>query len=231
MVANGYEKTSQGFQQIKNVEILDDCGNHVCNIVDYPMTVSGSMPLKCEGIPVICGGYAAPYGGQTKECHYFDGDQWQLAYHMSQSLKGQIVVEYKPAHYFLMGGMNFYGNVLKKVSWFNNGNFEANALPDLPEPIYYGSGTLFNYNKIFVAASVNSAKNYVYDLMSQAWSELPQRNLAPTDGHASGTFYNTTAGEDQVAVIAIANNLVVVIVGVVGTQFLVPLVVVLRNLG
>ncbi len=109
-------------------------------------------------------------------------------------------VEIRPGEWLIMGGYD--GSwTLQDTQLLKDGIFTH--WPKLPEPIVAGSAAMLNKTHALVAASWDSfdesANNYLLDINSQEWTQISARNLPASDQHSSGSFYNSTAGESQVA--------------------------------
>ena len=201
MVATGWNGSGNELDHVEVIsnQTLKSCSNLPAK---FPRGVREAIALKYNSEVVICGGTDA--GPHTGDCYGYSNDQWTIRpFTLEPPRHGAMSVEIKPGEWLVMGGWDgqptYY---LTDTQLFKNGIFTQG--PELPEQIYGGSAVMLNETHLFVAAADNheivmSSKNYLLDVNTEQWTEIANRTLPPSAHHSSGTFYNSSAGEIQVA--------------------------------
>ena len=196
MVATGFYST--GFTD--HTEVVDANEMTGCPYVSekYPLSVETAVGLRHNGKMVICGGAPA-----TADCYSYANDQWSLEpFALDSPRNGMIAAEIRPEEWMVMGG-NVGGSYYTPQTWIlKNGIFRRG--PDMPEFDYSGSCVMLNQTHLFVAMGATSPgnhnpRNYFFDINTEKWTQIAERTLKPDYHHSSGTFYNSTADEIQIA--------------------------------
>ncbi len=199
MVATGFNNGHLDDTEVLDTETITSCPNLPTK---YPLEVDVAVGLQYDSKMVICGG--SQYNGPcVSNCYSYSNDRWNIeAFKLEPARSGAMSVEIRPGEWLVMGG---YADApihhLKDTQLLKNGIFTQG--PDLPEPTNGGSCVMFNATHVFVAAASNdiqySPNNYLLDINTEQWTRIADRNLSPYFFHSSGTFFNSTAGEIQVA--------------------------------
>ncbi len=197
MVATGYNSGYLDHTEVIDMNSIASCSNLP---VTYPIADHSSVPMKHNSKMVICGGATF-----TSDCYSYSNDRWNLeAFKLEPGRYGATSVEIRPDEWLIMGGEDASLNHLIDTQILKNGIFTQG--PDLPEPIKDGSAVMLNVTHLFVAAGIYqelkpfySPQNYLLDINTEQWTRIANRTLSPYHDHSSGTFYNSTAGEIQVA--------------------------------
>ena len=200
MVATGFG--SSGALDDTEVIINTDNVTSYPNLpAKYPLEIEMAVAMQHNSKMVICGGL--PY---TSDCYSYSNNQWNIeAFRLEPARYGAMSVEIRPGEWLVMGGYYYDGSshVLSDTQLLKNGIFIQG--PDLPEPILGGSSVMLNQTHLFVAAGQSasnfsmSPRNYLMDINSEQWTQIADRTLTPYRLHSSGTFFNSTAGEIQIA--------------------------------
>ena len=171
---------------------------------DNPLKVSGGVGLIHEGNITTCSGQ---YGSnEVGDCRTYDPqkDSWELMpFEVLPVRQHAASVEFRPGEWIIMGGVEYDlpDLVYKDTMILQNGIFVPG--PDLPLAGYYGNAVMLNETHLFFAYGYTmlgeSYRNYMLDINSQVWTQLAERSVRLYRGHVSGTFYNSTANEIQVA--------------------------------
>ncbi len=194
MVATGSNNGYLDHVEIINTTTLTSCPNLPA---PYPVTVQLPVALKHDSKPVICGGDPL-----TFDCYSYSNNIWSIEpYQLVPARYGASALEIRPDEWLIMGGFdgtNYLNNTkVLKYGLLLNG-------PELPEASYGGSSVMLNETHLMVMIGRKSApdfstSNYLLDINAERWTQVADRELEPTQYHASGTFFNSTAGEIQVA--------------------------------
>ncbi len=195
--------TGQYVDEIDESEVIDKDAITTCpNIpAKYPVKIDFAVGLKHNNLVVICGG--AP--SETSDCYSYYNDRWTLEpFTLEPGRSGAMSAEVRPGEWLVLGGYGGEFQYLRDTQYLRNGIFTPGPL--LPEPISGGSAVMLNTTHLFVAAGsfrssypYNSPQNYLLDINTEQWTRIANRTLEPSNSHSSGTFYNSTAGEIQVA--------------------------------
>ena len=200
MVATG---NSNGYH-IDHTEVIDTDNFTSCSNLPapYPLGLEDAVAMKHTSKIVICGGNLGD-SQFTGDCYSYSNDQWNMeAFKLEPPRRAAMSIEIRPGEWLIMGGeaegyVYLTDTLLLKKGIFTQG-------PDLPEPIWGGSAVMLNETHLFVAAGLNgccddSPRNYLLNINTEQWTQIANRTLRLFEYHASGTFYNSTAGEIQVA--------------------------------
>ncbi len=197
MVATGY-RGSYMYQ----TEVIDTERNRSCHNLpaEYPHGVEEAVALQHNSKMVICGGFPG-----SDNCLSYSNDSWNLEPFLIEPANyGMMSVEIRPGEWLVMGGIDSETSTyLTATRLFRDGIFIPG--PDLPEPIYGGSAVMLNETHLFVAGGIYasgyeiSPQNYLLNIINNQWTQLPNRTTSFSGFHSSGTFYNSTVGEIQVA--------------------------------
>ena len=169
----------------------------------YPHFIESAFVMRRDSKMVICGGNPTPE--DRERCYRYSDNQWIYEnYKLNPPRAGAMAVEIRSGEWFIMGGIGNSFQYIRNTQFFKNGTFRKG--PDLPEPIHGGSAVMLNKTHLFVVASDNgsrniSPKNYFLNINEQKWTRIADRKLEPSWIHSSGTFYNSTIGELQIATI------------------------------
>ncbi len=195
MVATGFSYSGYlDDVEVINMDRIESCSNKPVN---YPLAVDHSVAMKHNDHVTICGGFPL-----TADCYSYYNDKWNLeAFQLEPARTGAKAVEIRPGEWLVMGGEDEDVIYLDETQSLKNGIFTRG--PDLPEQKAYGSGVMLNQTHLFVAAGRNQAgysnKNYLLDIDNDRWTEIASRRVQTAIEHMTGTFYNSTASEIQVA--------------------------------
>ncbi len=203
MVATGYMDTSSSSKSRTNcVEVLQlgktSGSAKTCSVSSYPLLVDDAVALANNGNVVVCGGYT---GSSTKSnCYRYSNNRWSRE-PFSVSMNGAMSVEIRPGEWLLLGGWPGSQPVADTYILKHGRLIKG---PSLPEPIHGGSVVMMNDTHLFVASGdrtnkVKSVKNYLLDVHLEKWSRIADRSLPASRNHVSGTFYNSTVDEIQIA--------------------------------
>ena len=204
MIATGFNQ-----RLLDHVEIIDMNESKSCNVlpVPFPLEVSGSVAVNHNDRVTICGGDIGN-DQYSPDCYSYDwaADQWNIEpFQIQPARYGAMAAEIRPGEWLIMGGRADQ-TIFSDTFLLSNGIVTSG--PPLPEPIYLGSAVMMSEDKLFVAAGYNatastSQANYLLDVDSMSWSPVASRlSTADAWGHATGTFYNSTADEIQVATLS-----------------------------
>ena len=190
MVVAGYRSGgATGSAELIDSETMSLCPNQPVN---FPFSIYSGTSFKHGSKPVICG----------NDCYSYSYDGWQREdFRFVPARYSSMSVEIRPEEWLIMGGLGG-SNRLTDTKYFRNGTFIDG--PEMPEAIRGGSAVLLNETHVFVAAadhypgSTYSLKNYLLDIDTEEWTRIADRQSTGIF-HASGTFYNSTAEEVQVA--------------------------------
>ena len=163
------------------------------------------MGMKHNTDIVICGGYYTSH--VTGDCYSYSNDRWNIeAFKLDPVRYGATSIEIRPGEWMLMGGSDDGINILKDTLIFKNGIFTQG--PDLPDPSAFGSAVMLNQTHLFFAASqyqsgsvYYSVKNYFFNIDTEQWTPIANRTSEQFHSHSSGTFFNSSNDELQVATI------------------------------
>ncbi len=205
MVATGVDNDFLDSSEVIDTENVTSC-NSLPEV--YPFQCSRAVAMKHNSKMVICGGETNQSPRDTSDCYGYSNDRWNLeAFKLEPSRYDAMSVEIRPGEWLVMGGYNDGGyGYLIDTRLLKNGIF-ING-PDLPEEISSGSAVMLNETHLFVAGCYYgpnySLRNYLLDINTEQWTQIADRTLEEPPnqyiaGHSSGTFYNYTAGEIQVA--------------------------------
>ncbi len=196
MVATGYQVGRVDHTEVINTDTFTSCPNVP---IPYPFTVGYAVAMKQDSKMVICGGYP-----RSSDCYSYSNDKWNIkVFRLEPPRSGAMSVEIRPGEWLIMGGYDGT-NYLTDTKILKKGIFIQG--PDLPLPIHGGSTVMLNETHLFVAAGQYQAsfpyyspRNYLLDINTNKWTRIVDRTLSPYHFHASGLFYNSDAGEIQVA--------------------------------
>ena len=193
MVATGYNGLQMDDVEMLDIETWTSCSNLPAA---YPLSVDHAVALKHDSKPVICGGIPL-----TSDCYSYSNNEWNIEpFRLEPPRYGAMSVEVKPGEWVIMGGSDG-STVFSEVLLLKDGMFTQ--LLTLPQPMFGGSATKLNDTHALIAAGFNgthhSPYNYLLNVDTEQWTQIADRNLSPWEFHSSGTFYNASAGETQVA--------------------------------
>ena len=194
MVATGfYDGDYLDDTEVIDAETLTSCPNKPAK---YPVKMKEGVTVQHNSKMVICGGYNDfnTYG----DCYSYSNNTWNIeAFKLEPVRSGAMSAEVRPGEWLVMGGYDG-SNMLSDSLLLKNGIFTQG--PNLPEVIYGGSCVMLNQTYLFVAAG-QSLQNYFLDVNTEQWTPIARRTLAQSFlvFHSSGTFYNYTIGEIQIA--------------------------------
>ncbi len=194
MVATGYD----GTDHLDHVEVINTLSVKSCSNLPakYPKAIDFSVAMQHDSKMVICGG--SPL---TSDCYSYSNDNWNLeAFQLEPARYGAMSTEITPGQWLILGGHDD-SNALTDTQLLSNGIFTQG--PDLPEPSFYGSATMLNKSHLFIASgntgSGYSSNNYLLNIDTNEWTQIAARSFEAYEFHASGTFWNSTAREVQIA--------------------------------
>ena len=189
---------------IDHVEIINAAFNESCpNLpAPYPLEIYESAAMTHQGKPILCGGLPI-----TTDCHSYDhiNNRWDLEpFMLSPGRRATMTAETRPGEWIIIGGEDIDYNVLDETLFFKDGIFTDG--PKAPLPVFLGSGVMYDTKRLFLATAgtngANSPMNFFLDIDTLEWTQIANRTLTPTYAHCSGTFYNSTRGELQIATIS-----------------------------
>ena len=196
MVATGYY---QG--ELDDTEVIDTVAISQCSNLPqpYPVEVELAVAIEHESKIVICGGSPV-----TTDCYSYSNNRWDIeAFQLEPARYGAMSVEIRPGEWLIMGGTDG-SNYFVDTKILSNGIF-ING-PNLPEPIEGGSSVMLNETHLFVASGryqvsspYYSPRNFILDIDSEEWTQIEDRTLDASYLHSSGTFFNFSANEIQIA--------------------------------
>ncbi len=203
MVATGIrDETFMDQVEVVDMRDLRYCPNGVSS---YPLAVELAVGLKHDSKFVVCGGWDGfdPHS----DCYgYSNGtNTWDLeAFRLEPARLAMMSVEIRANEWLVMGGAPT-GSIpftpYSDTKLLSHGIFIEG--PTLPEPIYGGSAAMLNQTHLFVAGgydgNVYSKNNYLLNIDTNQWAQIASRNLVTERYHMSGTFYNSSSDEVQVA--------------------------------
>ena len=201
MIASGTED----YSPITDTEVIDtqtitSCPNFPPN---FPYDATYPAVLKHNSHMVICGG---GYYEEYPDCYSYYNGQWNLEpFKLQPGRYNAISVEIRPGEWLIMGGHNDNFGYLSETQLFKDGIFTDG--PEMPLESGGGSAVMLNETHLFVALAEPGGPegyylyNYLLDINSDQWVQIADRTVKSTTYHASGTFYNSTAGEIQVGFI------------------------------
>ncbi len=188
---------------LDHVEVIDANTDVSCQNLPPPLPYAAdrAVAMKHNNSMVICSGYPDYH----TDCYSYTHDKWNLEpFKLDPPRSGAMSVEIMPGEWLVMGGFDGHLTYLTDTQLLKNGIFMPRI--DLPEPMYAGSAVMLNATHLFVASGqlassspFYSARNFLLDITSEQWIPIADRNLKPNAYHASGTFYNSTASELQIA--------------------------------
>ena len=169
-----------------------------CEIADYPLEVDGAIAVKHNGQPAICGGYQ---GEATSNCYKYQNGEWQKQrFQLTPAKSRSTTVEIRPGEFLILGGHDGI-SMTRNGERFKNGRFSNG--PRIPLS-GQGSAVMYDDKRLFWAMGIlndksSSVKNYFFNIDTNRWTELADRTLEASTSHVSGTFFNSSAGELQIA--------------------------------
>ena len=204
LVATG----TSNLAETNHVEIIDTATLESCNFVPsvYPDKISAASPMTFGNKSVVCFGDAGDFA-TTGTCRAYnhENDLWETQpYNLANGHKYVLSEELSPGYWLFMGGSSGY-SAFDTVHAFIDGIFVPRRR--MPEAVSRGSSAVIDPNTVLVAGALfdqqlpPSRRNFIYDVRSDNWREVAERKLPASDFHVSGTFFNSTAGEYQVATI------------------------------
>ncbi len=200
MVATGLDVNGDTTDSVEVVmmDSITTCPNLVAN---YPISLHLAVTMQHNSQLVLCGGKDGDYIPQA-DCYSFSNDAWNIeGFKLEPARYGAISVETRPGEWLVMGGRDDSSHDLLDSQALKNGIFTRGV--DLPMPNYAGSAVMLNETHAFMAigygGSENSPNNYLLNINTDEWTRIADRTLSYFRYHSSGTFYNSTAGEIQVA--------------------------------
>ncbi len=169
----------------------------------YPTQTDGAVALRYFDFITICGGYPI-----TKDCYAYNYhyDRWDLMpFELEPMRQGAISIEMPTTgEWVVLGGYGSQGPVfLTDTLVLRDGVFVPG--PRIPKPIYYGSAARISDTEALIAGAMidysNAIRdNWIMQLPSMSMRRVADsRNLPGSSDHCSGTFFNSTANEYQVA--------------------------------
>ena len=199
--------TGVGDEKLDNVEVIDmdaiaSCPN---SPVEYIEKVDYAVAMKHNNKMVICGGNPRVQE-VSSDCYSYSDNQWIIeAFKLEPARYGAMSVEIRPGEWLVMGGKGDSSSYLEDTQLLKNGIFLPG--PDLQANSYGGSSVMLNSTHLFVALgdsghsgdSEYAPNNYLLNIDTDQWTRIPDRMLQPYYFHSSGTFFNSSAGEHQVA--------------------------------
>ena len=202
LVATGYDGNYLDNIEViggVNTESITSCSNLPSK---FPLKLRSPVVIQHNFKVTICGGLS---NDVTGDCYSYSNNQWNIeAFKLEPARYGAFSTEIRPGEWLVMGGRDDEFNYLTDTQILQNGFFSPG--PDLPEPMHSGSSTLLNDTHVLVVGGenqtnpdMNSPRNYILDINNHQWTQVADRNLELYHYHSSGTFYNSTAGELQVA--------------------------------
>ncbi len=206
MVATG---TKQDVE-LDDTEVIDKVTITSCSNLPakYPLEVERAVALQHDSKFVICGGHKEYNNQFMSDCYSYSNDQWSIeAFKLEPGRASAMSVEIRPGEWLVMGGLYDDGthHYLSDTQLLKNGIFMQG--PDLPEAIEGGSSVMLNETHLFVAAGryqydspYYSSKNYLLHIDTDQGTQIADRViLSHSEYHSSGTFWNSTSGEIQIA--------------------------------
>ncbi len=168
----------------------------------YPYLLQDAFGMTYNGKAVICTGWDGHVA--YADCFSYDPEfnRWDLEpFRSVPSRSGASSVEIRPGEWLILGGYS-YGDFLRETYIFKDGVFTDG--PMMPEHHYYASCCMLNSTTLFVATGQVTITgsldtNWLLNIDTWTWTPIARRTLGLTYGHDSGTFYNSTAGEHQIA--------------------------------
>ncbi len=196
MVATGWDGYYVYLTDVIDVEQLTSCPNLAA---DFPVSVYGSVGIRHNDKMTVCGGLTQQ--GRIADCYSFSNYTWNIeAFTLEPIRSGASSAEIEPGKWIVLGGY-FPPTYFQDTLIFENGIFTPGS--DMPEGFTRGSAVMLNTTTLFVASGFNgrvdSQRNFLYDIQTDRWFDIANRTLPGTNDHSSGTFYNSSAGEIQVA--------------------------------
>ena len=185
---------------LDDVEVIDSSTVTSCpnSPTDFPYAKEQAVVVKHNSKTVICGGYPL-----TSSCRSFSNNVWSLEpFKLEPSRYGATAVEIREGEWLIMGGYAGSNVYLRGTELLKNGVFKSG--PDLPESMEGGSAVMYNATHLFVApgrrdSANHSPRNYFLNIDTDEWTQVADRTLDDYEYHSSGTFYNSSAGEIQIA--------------------------------
>ena len=189
MVATGSNSSYLDDIEVIDMKTMTSCPNIP---MKYPFGSYRAIAMKHDNKMVICG------GGHTitSDCYSYSNDRWDVeAFKLEPARWGAMSVEIRPEEWLIMGGSDGT-NIINDTKLLKNGIFTQG--PDLPEPIYGGSSVMLNQTAASTGSG-DSPRNYLLEINTDQWTQIANRTLTPSAYHSSGTFWNLTADEIQIA--------------------------------
>ncbi len=203
MIAGG----TDAYSPISDTEVIDMQAISTCPNLppELPYRALQATVINYNGNMVVCSGLL----DNSPDCYSFHDGQWHLeAFKLSPGRYETMDVEIRPGEWLIMGGHNDEFGFLSETKRFKDGIFTDG--PEMPYESGGGSAVMLNETHVFVALGEPGLQipgqgfylnNYLLDINTNQWTEIANRTIQSTTYHASGTFYNSTAGEVQVAFI------------------------------
>ncbi len=201
MVATGYNSGVLDDTEVIDTDTTTSCSN-MSSI--YPLEVGYAVSMQHDSKMVICGGYLGALQ-RTSDCYRYSNDSWTIeAFKLEPDRYGAMSVEIRSGEWLVMGGLTDGSSRLSDTQLLKDGIFLQG--PELPEPIEGGSSVMLNETHLFVAAGqyqssspTYSPRSYLLDINTEQWTPIADRTPTHSSYHSSGKFWNSTAGELQIA--------------------------------
>ena len=210
MVATGWNNV---IKYMDEAEVINAANIQLCPSfpANYPLEVYFAVALQQNSKMVVCGGRGSGVDFYS-DCYSYSSNNWNLEpFRLEPARSGSMSAEIRPGEWMILGGAEHYNDsasiILAKTEILTNGIFTSG--PDLPEPIVAGTAVMLNESSLLVTSAETdsslwyfSPRNFILDIDSMKWTEAANRTEKSGPSYsASGTFYNSTADEIQVATI------------------------------
>ncbi len=193
MVSTGYAGVEgYDYSEVINTDTMTSCPNIPER---FPKGVEKAVGMKHNGKMVIC--------DDDTFCHSYANDHWSLEPFLLTPVRyGADSAEIRPGEWLVIGGYSWQvtGGALSSVKLLKNGIF--NTYSSIPTKSHGGSSAMLNETHLFIACGWSGQyelTNYLLEIETERYHRIASRTLQPFEFHSSGTFYNSTAGEIQVA--------------------------------
>ena len=199
MVATGKDESDVvDHVEVINTNRIESCPNLPKR---FPHFTYDAIAMTYHDKIVICGGLTEY--DYTSDCHAYDykSNDWVLEPFQLLPLRFSAVsVEIRPDEWMILGGES-PGDTLKDTQVFKNGQFFQG--PDLPIPLRDHSGVMLDPNRLFISGGGFNNRTFILDINTEQWTEVANSYGYNEDYEKpiSGTFFNSTANEIQVAMI------------------------------
>ncbi len=195
MIATGrtVSYSTSSHVEVINTETIESCSRLPA---PFPQDIELAVSLTYQERVVICGGRYY----WTPDCYSYNfiSDSWQLEpFKLEPPRMAAVSVEIRPDEWMILGGPDSNYDPLADTKIFKDGVFIQG--PDLPVPMYYGSGVMLYEDTLFIADGDGSSRNFLLDINTYQWTEIASRLLQPFEAASCGTFFNSSADEIQIA--------------------------------